>query len=132
MDSLLLDLRYALRSLAKGKTFTLAAAVCLALGISANVVVFSAVNTLLLRPLPFTDPDRLVLVLVAVGLLIGIPAALALARVLRGALYGVSTADPATFTAIPALLALVALLASYIPARRATRIEATEALRVEG
>jgi putative ABC transport system permease protein len=70
--------------------------------------------------------------LVALGLLIGIPAALALARVLRGALYGVSTADPATFIAIPALLALVALLASYIPARRATRIEATEALRTEG
>jgi putative ABC transport system permease protein len=69
--------------------------------------------------------------LVALGLLIGLPAALALARVLRGALYGVSTADPATFTAIPALLALVALLASYIPARRATRIEATEALRTE-
>ena len=70
--------------------------------------------------------------LVAVGLVIGIPAALALARVLRGALYGVSTADPATFTAIPVLLAVVALLASYVPARRATRIEATEALRTEG
>jgi len=70
--------------------------------------------------------------LIALGLLLGVPAALALARVLRGALYGVSTADPATFTTIPALLAVVALLASYIPARRATRIEATEALRTDG
>jgi putative ABC transport system permease protein len=70
--------------------------------------------------------------LILVGLLLGVPAALALARVLRGALYGVSTADPATFVSIPALLAGVALLASYIPARRATKIDATEALRTEG
>ncbi len=69
--------------------------------------------------------------LVGLGLLLGIPAALALARVLRGALYGVSTADPATFTAIPVLLATVALLASYLPARRAARIEAVEALRAD-
>ena len=64
--------------------------------------------------------------------MIGVPAALALARVLRGALYGVGTADPVTFVVIPLLLAAVALLASYVPARGATRIEATEALRTEG
>jgi putative ABC transport system permease protein len=69
--------------------------------------------------------------LVLVGLVIGVPAALALASVLRGALYGVSTRDPITFLGIPILLASVALVASYVPARRATRVDPAEALRSE-
>jgi putative ABC transport system permease protein len=69
--------------------------------------------------------------LTAVGLAIGVPAAFGLARVLRGALYGVSASDPATFAAIVALLSTVALLASYLPARRAARVEPMVALRSE-
>jgi len=69
--------------------------------------------------------------LIAIGLVIGVPAAFLLAQVLRGALYGVSASDPTTFTAIAVLLSGVALLASYLPARRAARVEPMVALRTE-
>ena len=57
--------------------------------------------------------------------------ALALGRVLASLIYGISATDPMTFTAVAALLCLVALMASIIPALRATRIEPTRALRDE-
>jgi ABC-type antimicrobial peptide transport system permease subunit len=69
--------------------------------------------------------------LIGIGLAIGVPAAFLLARVLRGALYGVSASDPATFAAIVALLSGVALAAAYLPARRAARVEPMVALRTE-
>ena len=59
LDILLQDFRYTLRSLGRDRGFTLVAILILALGIGANVAVFSVVNTLLLRPLPFRDADRL-------------------------------------------------------------------------
>jgi putative ABC transport system permease protein len=58
MDTIRQDLRFAIRSLLRSPGYALVAILCLALGIAANVTVFTPVNTLLLRPLPFTDPDR--------------------------------------------------------------------------
>src|SRR5215467_7487919 len=54
-----MDIRYALRSLARNKTFTAVAIMTLGLGIGANTAIFSVVNGVLIRALPYKDPDRL-------------------------------------------------------------------------
>ncbi|MEP6494958.1 MAG: ADOP family duplicated permease [bacterium] len=69
--------------------------------------------------------------LAALGVGLGALAAVAATRALTSLLYAVSPADPATFIAIALLVATIALLASYIPARRALRIDPTEALRAD-
>jgi putative ABC transport system permease protein len=69
--------------------------------------------------------------LAAVGLTAGIVAALAMTRLMRSLLFDVSSTDPATFVMTGVLLAIVAGLASYLPARHATRIDPTVALRHE-
>lgn len=71
------------------------------------------------------------LLLAALGSALGIAGALGLTRFLSAGLYGVSSTDPMTFVVAPLLLTGVTLLACYIPARRASRIEPTEALRCE-
>jgi putative ABC transport system permease protein len=65
------------------------------------------------------------------GLIVGVPVAYALTRFLSSMLYGVSPFDPSVFAGITAVLGLVALAACLIPARRATRLHPTEALRQE-
>lgn len=62
MESLLRDMRYGFRMLAKKPSFTAVAVLALTLGIGANSAIFSVVNTVLLKPLPFKDPDRLMMV----------------------------------------------------------------------
>jgi predicted permease len=69
--------------------------------------------------------------LMAVGLAMGLALAWAGARVMNRLLYGVTAGDPVTFAAVVALLGSIGLVACYVPARRATRIDAMEALRHE-
>lgn len=69
--------------------------------------------------------------LTIVGLIVGVAVGSVVTRVLSDMLYGVSARDPLTFVGAPALLLVVAFLACYIPARRATRIDPLTALRYE-
>ena len=81
------------------------------------------------------DILRLVLgqgaLLLAAGLAIGLGASFICARLLSSLLFGISTTDPLTFIITPALLSLAALLACYIPARRATKVDPLAALRTD-
>jgi putative ABC transport system permease protein len=82
-----------------------------------------------------TDVLKLVLrnamTLVLIGAAVGLAGAYAATRVMSSLLFGVTATDVATFVAVPLLLLLVALVASLIPARRATKVDPLVALRYE-
>jgi predicted permease len=69
--------------------------------------------------------------LAALGIVVGLAGALGVTRFLRSMLYGVSPFDPVSFVAVTAVLSTIAFLASYVPARRAARVDPVEALRAE-
>jgi hypothetical protein len=74
---------------------------------------------------------RYALALTATGVAIGLTAAIGLTRLMSALLFGVGPLDPATLGSVVLILALAALVAGYLPSRRATRIEPVEALRAE-
>jgi ABC-type antimicrobial peptide transport system permease subunit len=70
-------------------------------------------------------------VLAALGIVLGVAGALAMTQLISGLLFGVSPHDPTTIAGVAAVIACIALLASWIPARRATRVDPILALRYE-
>ena len=71
------------------------------------------------------------LLLAAIGIVIGLAAAAGLAQWMKSLLYGIAPLDPVTYVAVPVMLALAVAAASYIPARRAVKVDPTEALRAD-
>jgi ABC-type antimicrobial peptide transport system permease subunit len=69
--------------------------------------------------------------LTLIGVSVGLIGAVATSRALDSMLYGVTASDPVSFAAIATLLGAIALIASYVPTRRALRIDPVEALRAE-
>jgi ABC-type antimicrobial peptide transport system permease subunit len=74
---------------------------------------------------------REVLMLIGAGVALGVPAALVLTRLARNLLFGVEPNDPATLAGASLLMCAISLLAGYLPARRATRVDPMVALRCE-
>jgi ABC-type antimicrobial peptide transport system permease subunit len=74
---------------------------------------------------------REVMKVVLVGVVVGVPAALAASQLLRSMLFGLNATDPSSMMVVILLLAVVALLAGLIPARRATKVDPMVALRYE-
>jgi ABC-type antimicrobial peptide transport system permease subunit len=71
------------------------------------------------------------LILTSVGMVVGVAGSLALAKVMSSLLFGVEARDPGVFLTVPLVLAIVAAIAAWIPARRASRVDPIDALRYE-
>jgi ABC-type antimicrobial peptide transport system permease subunit len=130
------DLRGAIRNLIKRPGFTSVAVLSLGLGIGANTAIFTIINAVFLHALAVEKPSELAQMytrdtLTALGAVLGVMVALPVTRLASTLLYGVSPIDPLTYISITLLLLTVALLACYIPARRATRVDPLIALRYE-
>ncbi len=121
----------------------IAAAVALALGVVGIYGVISYIVSQRTREIGVRmaigadrrDVRRMVLrqgmILAGIGVVVGLVAAVGLTRFMSSFLHGVEATDPATFAAVAALLTAVALVASYLPALRASRTDPLEALRFE-
>jgi ABC-type antimicrobial peptide transport system permease subunit len=77
------------------------------------------------------NPGFAAVAVATLGLALGLPASLALSQTPRSFLFGITPGDPLTLAAVSVLLAAAALLAAYVPARRATRVDPMVALRAE-
>ena len=117
IDDLRQDVRYAGRGLLKSPGFTLAAVLALGLGIGVTTTLFSVL--------------RQAIGITVIGLVIGLSTSFALRRVLLGFLYGVSPHDTLSLVMVLGILIGATAAASYIPARRATKVEPLVALRCQ-
>ena len=134
MDTLLQDVRLALRRLAKSPGFTTVALLTLALGVGANAAIFSVVDAVVFRPLPFPQPERLSFITREgdVSILDGKDWRAQSQAFEEIALFLRSWAFDLTGAGEPQRLnGAVALVASYFPARRASRIPPVDALRYQ-
>jgi predicted lysophospholipase L1 biosynthesis ABC-type transport system permease subunit len=124
-------------------TLAIAAGVALALGAIGLYGVLSYAVTLRVREIGVrlalgAPPSRVLrsivgrgVMLAGIGLVVGLAGAAALTRVLEGILFETQPLDPMTFAAMSGVMAVVALFASYLPARKASRVSPLESLRAE-
>jgi putative ABC transport system permease protein len=137
VDSSLAERRFSMLLLALFATLALGLATIGIYGVMAYFVTQGTRELGIRMALGASPRDILVLVvgqgagIAAAGLVLGLVAAFAFSRSMESLLFGVSAIDPLTFTAVPLVLALVAVLACYVPARRAAKIDPTVSLRSE-